>query len=697
VTILFALLIPVLFALAAIVLDIGNWYVHKRHLQTQVDAAVLAAAPSFVGCFQGRDGANAAIARDALSYAGDTIREPSTANVQLQEPDDVRIVLNSARYWQQSDGLVPGTNGYGLDNTVATPGDPCSLSYLDAKATDDEAPLLWGLLPLKPSPKTHAKVEIRDVIEANGVLPLAVPEVDPQAVAALFVNEENGTVIAALELAPAPCPDPNYPFSCWAIDFPQVELNYDNVGVVVLVSRDNRDPDLDGTLAEICGREPGYILCYAGDGNDDGLSFIHGYSSGGAATLQAPRIRDVTLFDVNCAQDYSSPYFLMNGECDVGIRAVVDFGQPLGDDHAIFDKCVRVFANVAGELGYGGDVPEGTVFAGTFSLSEASGRNRVDLTWESRNPARNNCNQPTSGSFGKVAAPYVADDASGPVQYVLLQRSNPFGLANSTEKSPQPQTVRVTVGLQRPLQVLDAREPPILLRLGSNPGSQTQAVDCDRAGLPGEVAGPHSNFVNEFLDGCLTWYRENYGDWSTPPDGTNEWQDIDCSEHPFGNQPPPDQFNDPTPNCVAIQTGVTAGQFRQGLEGRFASPCTPNNWPPMSATDDEVNDFFENYNFANDPRYVTLIVADFTAFQGSGSSAPRPIKIFAGFYYTGSGSVSCPGDDPHPLGVTGQRARFDMWGHYVIRVEFTGSATPSDRLCNFTNPQVGNCVAVLVE
>ena len=71
-------MIPVLFGLGAIVLDIGNWYVHKRHLQTQVDAAVLAAGPAFVGCFHAPAAANQAIAQTALEYAGDTLRDGTT-------------------------------------------------------------------------------------------------------------------------------------------------------------------------------------------------------------------------------------------------------------------------------------------------------------------------------------------------------------------------------------------------------------------------------------------------------------------------------------------------------------------------------------------------------------------------------------------------------------------------------------------
>ena len=84
VVVLFAILLPVIFGLGAIVLDIGNWYVHKRHLQTQVDAAALAAAPSFSSCFFDPAAANLAIASTALSYAGDTARDPSSVNQQVQ-------------------------------------------------------------------------------------------------------------------------------------------------------------------------------------------------------------------------------------------------------------------------------------------------------------------------------------------------------------------------------------------------------------------------------------------------------------------------------------------------------------------------------------------------------------------------------------------------------------------------------------
>ena len=99
VVVLFAILLPVLFGLGAIVLDIGNWYVHKRHLQTQVDAAALAAATGFRACFFDAASANLGIASVALSYAGDTARDPDARNQQVQVPGAMRVTLNSQRYW----------------------------------------------------------------------------------------------------------------------------------------------------------------------------------------------------------------------------------------------------------------------------------------------------------------------------------------------------------------------------------------------------------------------------------------------------------------------------------------------------------------------------------------------------------------------------------------------------------------------
>ena len=61
----------------------------------------------------------------------------------------------------------------------------------------------------------------------------------------------------------------------------------------------------------------------------------------------------------------------------------------------------------------------------------------------------------------------------------------------------------------------------------------------------------------------------------------------------------------------------------------------PTTTGPRTASTPTFHDFFTKYDFANDPRYVTLIVTDYGTFQGAGSSDAVPVKYFAGFYITG--------------------------------------------------------------
>lgn len=738
VVVVFALLIPVIFVMASVVMDVGNWFVHKRHLQTQVDAAALASGPTFVGCFSDPPSANLAIASRALAYAGDTLRPgkivagapDSTTNTQVQTPDDVRIVLNANRYWQQADGNVPGTDGYGLDNTLDSAdadalGDPCNERYLDVKGTDDEAPLLWGLIPLTPSPKSKAKVEIRDILSARGMLPWAVPEIDPAAVAALFVHEDNGVVFKSQLLIEAD--NPALPWSEWTTPVGQEDITLDggreNTGVIILVSKQDATPVISGTLSAICNQDPDLVACYGNPASaTSGLSFIHGYNGGSVGSLQTPIVRGVELTAVGCpAGDDSAPYFTLSGGCTAAISAVVDFGIAGATDPTLFPNCVTVNASPGGTLSWAGNVVGGSRFTGSMNLPADEGRIELNLSWEAedRPGPPNNCNKLLwSGSFNKVAAPYVADEASGPVQYLDLTAFKADGVTavgdpNSVElNDPGNPNYKyfVTVGLPKPLQIGNYTDPPLPLRMASPAGAQNRAWDCDS----------NVNFETEIANGCQTTYIENYRD--DDGDGTYLWNNIKCAGWGPTNLPPPTFGPGPPPypsDCVITETGDKTGPLRGGLKLRFESPCTPNYWPDNAA---ELAEFVgpDGQAYGSDPRYVTLIITDDTAFAGLGNQAKAlPIKYFAGFYVTGwdlqdnengpQNTQGCPdpdgpsgplkGNDPHPIYGTGYQQALDngdVWGYFVDIVVFSGYGDPSDNLCTFGSDPAA-CVATLVE
>jgi len=497
-----------------------------------------------------------------------------------------------------------------------------------------------------------------------------------------------------LEWATSP---PNDPFGVSKVD-----LGHENNGVIILVSKVNNTPSVGGTLAEICGQSPGLVKCYAGSGNQDGLTFIHGWSDANG-TPAAPVIRDVSVLNQNC-EDLSAPYFLMTGDCDLGVRAVLHFGSnPLFDPRTAVVRLDAPGCNARNgcAMAYVGSAAGGETIWQTTQNARFSddffGRSSFSIRVTTVFPA----GQTHDVTFPNVAHPYVAAPAvlqgnqappaveAGPVEYVKIRTADPGVLDPNSRNTGDPAlaSMIVTVGLRRPFQVEDPLEDPVVLRVASPSGSQNQAFDCDTG----------VNFATEIAVGCQTTYRENYGDWDG--DGFKEWRDILCSSYPNGTGLPPATIP-PVPDCVRVETGDKIGQFRQGLTARFKNPsCTPNNWPEDPA---EFHDFFTTYDFASDPRYVPLIVTDYGAFTSQGSSQAVPVKYFAGFYVTGWDKVGnnpeCADNEPHPWYPSGYRKSLDngdVWGHFINVVLFSAGGTPDQNLCNFD--EVGTCIAVLVE
>ena len=704
VAVMFGLLIPVLFALAAIVLDVGNWYVHKRHLQTQVDAAALSPAREFTGCFDPAawSATDIQIGNHALGYAGDTSRvgilgsnNSTTTNLQPQQPDDVRVVLNSDQYWQQANGLDPlqPSVGYGLDNTQDLDGNGsggfCDEKAIDVKATDDEAPPLWGLIPLVPSPKTHARAEIFDQVVAESILPYAVPEVVPGVVAAIFVNEgaqAGNEVIGNAVLTQPANPDPT--LEDWAVyqgastSFEASTL--DNVGVVMLLSRSdiklaNLNPGLNNSsLAAICGQTG--VRCYSGPGTQQGLALIHRYQSGGNPT---PILHYVDIGGCNADPSLSGPYFTLVGDCPVTVTAeilpgsLVNFRATLHDSATCGGSGTSMSRN-------------GNLFSANFQIPDSStstGQVPLSIQWRA-----NGGNQ---GCFGLAARPYVANGKSGPIQYLKLSGSGTSGAFPNPYSIPKDQassvTYTVTAGLLPPLHQMSLSDKPVLIRFATEDDpSLTQSIDCDVDNykypppydkLPADAA--------EIAYGCVTPYREN--------------PTLDCSAFGNGDLPPaapPATTFENAPDCAQSKNGQVAS-LRKGLVARLNEPiCTPNNWPDPPIDDLKITNLVTN--FADDPRLVTLIVTEYGAFAGSGSTI-IPIRYFAGFYITGKDisaqSPKCPGEDPHPLyGATYKQHLDDgdVWGYFLTQVQYGSSGSAGAPHCSFTaTPQ--NCVLTLVE
>ena len=84
----------------------------------------------FSGCFSIRRRRTSPSPVTALSYAGDTAREPRHGQPAGPGPGNIRVTLNSQRYWAAGIPTTPTTTGYGTrptpvgDNSAGTPARP---------------------------------------------------------------------------------------------------------------------------------------------------------------------------------------------------------------------------------------------------------------------------------------------------------------------------------------------------------------------------------------------------------------------------------------------------------------------------------------------------------------------------------------------------------------------------------------------
>src|SRR5207249_2676280 len=122
-----AIWLPVLLLLGTFVIDVGNWFVHKRHLQTQADAAALAGAQEFhyPGC------SNASVDARVAAYGGDTYNQPIGGTPSSK----IFRVVNSRTYHGQAASTAPDVTP---DDTVQQ--EPCDARMVDVKMTEVDLP-----------------------------------------------------------------------------------------------------------------------------------------------------------------------------------------------------------------------------------------------------------------------------------------------------------------------------------------------------------------------------------------------------------------------------------------------------------------------------------------------------------------------------------------------------------------------------
>ncbi len=659
--------LPVIILFGMLVFEVGNWFEHKRHLQMQADAGAFAGGGLFNGCFGDAATASVAIENEARRYAGDPM-QGVRFNDQIGGSNQGTVTARINRKTFEVAGPPP-------DDTIED--SPCAAKMIDVKMTEASLPWFFKLAFVE-AVNARARVEIRQKESTSGALPVGVPDNNPVAGAAIYVDETTGGVIATQALTKgSPTTLNGKTLTPWSSAGSPVNIASSRTGVVIALSGiPSWVPT--GTLSAICGQI--LVECYDGGalGPWTGLSFIRGYSTAGTGTAAAPIIRDVSLYNQSCA-DTSGPYFLLNAGCSIGVRAKIDFGTgATNPEDPSASGGVRAVVKVdPANTGCptSGANPKGCVMryqtsgpnAGYFVTDGSNGYpvmaadglpHPITLNWGTGNGSGS-----ANGSFTNVQRSYSAGAGSDPVEYISVSELGPG--ANSLTLGSH--TLSVTIGVLSSLQAnsTDPNAPAVSLKVL---GSQTQAIDCDPT---------KPNLRTELAQGCTPEYSINHG---TPCQSYTYYQSLPQTA-PW--------------NCTITQTGGAVGQVYQGMldrtQGGSNSCINPINWADSNG--DGLVTIPEDIP-SGDPRIIPVFVTPFGSFSGSGNGV-IPITNFATFYVTGFSKNGggqgdpCPGADPVPTKAGGW-----IVGHFIKYVD-TINTGGGGAACDFN--AFGTCVAVLTQ
>ncbi|MDP9346070.1 MAG: pilus assembly protein TadG-related protein, partial [Actinomycetota bacterium] len=291
-----AILLPTLILFASFVVETGNWWVQKRHLQVQADAAALAAAGDFqIPC------SDVPIASRVSDYRSRN-QWSSTASRTFGE-------LNAPSFHNQS-----------TPNESDMSGSPCADKAIDVKMTETDVPWFFRAANVDFI-NARARVSFRTITANQGVLPVGVPATEPKRVRVTFVDESSGATLGTRDLVRRT--DAVNGLRIWdnAVDNGGSPLGLDvtqsHIGVRVAVS---------GSSSTVACADA-YVQCYD-LGSANGLAHIRGWSDQPAVgSTAAPQARSVFLNTPGGSTGCSDAYFSSGTACTIGVSAKVDFSS----------------------------------------------------------------------------------------------------------------------------------------------------------------------------------------------------------------------------------------------------------------------------------------------------------------------------------------------------------------------------------
>jgi hypothetical protein len=690
-----AVMIPVFLLLTALVVDVGNWYTHKRQLQNRADAGAFAAgveyARNWKACVQTGDAAlrastGAAIADAARQYAGDPEASdytgatlPSTLrNTEITNQANLDVVINSndPDYTDDTDytdggGSPPQGNPCYLH---PSPGDDISAGghWTDVRVKERDLPSLFGSVGLPLSRNgARARIEIRPAISGHQFLPLAVPNNVITKVQVRYYNEctSPATLLWTRDLAQLPgsvtgvgtlwglpnggAGDPNQGFLVTLPSYSTCTQAYLPIGVEVrIASRDEIDFNAFSCQQLLAMQ---YADCF------HRLSQIRVWSDGDPDNQV--RIGDVHLTG-GCGNNGSpDAYFdtlpVAQTTCTYGANVFVNWGgrddPPNNSTPGTFT--VRVNGTVAPLVGpmVTNGYSQYSVPAGTLTANPGANTVTVSVSWTDTDPSHHYPGSTACRNGGQNTCQYSdsqpvqqmfvgTQGTAGAVAFVRTSRSQWSGspaqpgnaYANEATGGMQV-TLFPTIGIRSVLRT----GVYTTIRLDDPQANQT--LQCD-------PSVPQGQEFTTFRLGCQPWYGENHFNGDVSPPNTGSWWNSTTKTCPpdgqwFSNSDQGAGFgvNSSTNpwRCVLTAPGMTTGQVGDDIAVATDNCDNINN--------NSCQAFDCNYDGNYDGKGGVPGWATTGGIPKLGSEYPRVVNLFIVPYQASKGLTGA-GDEIPVLG-----------------------------------------------
>lgn len=670
----FAMSALLLLLVASFAIDVSNFYRHKRQLQTQADAAVLAAAGS--------------------------LTSQCTAAGPLFASGEKFAGLASSPYNKPVAGAEAGT----ISHTWKTP-DPCDEGALEIEVAEDDVDWFFPLTAVAAffgsgvDIKASARVELKRILGQKGTMPLAVEEkAKIVGVWAWLVDEDTSPALpvpGTVRLLEAT--GSGQELTRWTSQGTiPVDVTGARYGVRVAYQRGKTSSCQTATNACTTLCSAAGVTC-TDRTSAAGLLHVHGFQQVAPIESQSrPALEDVQITpNAPCT---GNGYFNASG-CTYTVRAAVDFVKNVEDD-------ADARATVTGRLGTSDFAlhPDGTTgyWQGTTGVVNGTGPAGLRLAWtmlHGRISAGTACGTKTSGggtptnvpgdsrtpvctgawsataavgnnltleTTGAVHRTFVAAESrSGEIDDAMLTENgtiaNSFARCDALSSCPHELSVAVDLPTELKFgtkRVLTTKAP------GANGGH----LDCDPTRQ--DTAAPNDGtgkFIYQLTKGCNgPTYEVNPGT-SCPP--TTSYADGQSWI------------------CVDGAQGEMTNALQRGMDERIYGSETPS--PAQCAANRNA---WPNYDAKTDKRVVPLMVVDSGAFAIN-PSGMFPVRQFAYFYVTGWGAnkAACDVADSKQE----QTEVGTLVGHFIEHVRPNDGSVYGTAACDTST--IGGCVPVLTQ